>query len=64
MLEHRIQSYTKSSEKCHKENVTIYHVCENVSCKKRAVVQETTSKAWLCQSCLDLVYDALWGLGT
>jgi len=64
MLEHRIRPYTKGIEKCSNEKAVVYHTCENVFCEKRAVVQETTSGTWLCQSCLDLVYDALWGLGT
>lgn len=42
---------------------TMHRTCENISCNGRAVAQEITSGVWLCQSCLDYLYDALWGIG-
>lgn len=64
MLMHHNQLYTKSQVVETKELATVTHVCGNPLCEKRAVAQETTSGTWLCQSCLDFLYDALWGLGT
>lgn len=60
MLMHRVMdSKTKVREKD-----TMPQMCGNPSCNCRAVAQETKSGVWLCQTCLDTLYDALWGFGT
>jgi len=63
MLVHRTETRTKANVVRKRERVTVPQMCENPSCNHRAVAQETKSGVWLCQSCLDVLYDALWGFG-
>ena len=38
--------------------------CENPACSGHAVAQEQSTGAWLCQACIDSLYDARWGFGS
>ena len=38
--------------------------CENPVCVEQAIVRDQATGAWLCQTCMEALYDAKWGLGT
>jgi len=38
--------------------------CENPACNGHAVAYDNATGAWLCQNCIDALYDARWGFGS
>jgi hypothetical protein len=37
--------------------------CQNPVCNGNAVTQDQCTGEWLCQECVDALYDAKWGFG-